>query len=357
MALVPLYGHQALRDRLADCIRRGALPQSLLLHGPTGVGKQRLALWVAQALLCERADPPCGQCRHCRFALELTHPDLLWVFPRPRPKDGDRDPDEVRADLAAAAQERLEAHGLYAPPSGSEGIFVATVRAMVHQAAITPAIARRKVFVVGDADRLVSQEGADQASNAFLKLLEEPPDDTFIILTSSAVGALLPTIRSRTAAVRVPTLPDDDVRAFVKDPTVKDALDRRQLPPSVAERLTLAAGTPGLLFALGDHSAANATASRFLDAASGNDRAALLRAAFLQGSTGARGSFSDALDALTVKLHARARTAATRGDDRLAVAATRAALLVEDAKLLTQNNLNPQLVSVRLLLQMREELA
>lgn len=357
MPLLPLYGHEALRERLRQAIRRDALPQSLLLHGVPGAGKQRLALWIAQTILCERRDPPCGECRHCRYVLGLTHPDLLWVFPRPRPKDGDRDAEEVRNDLVAAAQERLESHGLYAPPSGSEGIFVSTVRAMVHQAAVTPALARRKVFVVGDADRLVPQEGSEQAANAFLKLLEEPPNDTHVILTSSALGALLPTIRSRAAAVRVPPLADADVRAFLNDAVVKEMLDRRELPPSVTDRVALAAGAPGLLFALGNHSAASAAAGRLLDAATGNDRAALMRAAFMQGSSGARGGFADVLDALTVRLHTRARSAATRGDDHGADAASRAALLVEDAKLLATNNLNPQLVTVRLLNQLRDVLA
>ena len=57
--------------------------------------------------------------------------------------------------------------------------------------------------MIGDAERMVAQEGSDQAANAFLKLLEEPPADTTLILTSSEPGALLPTIRSRSVSVRV----------------------------------------------------------------------------------------------------------------------------------------------------------
>src|SRR5216117_3961468 len=152
MPIVPLFGHNDLRTRLGDAVARNALPASLLFQGPRGVGKQRLALWVGQLLLCERArdsNAPCGQCRNCRFAAELTHPDLHWYFPRPRQKDSDPDLDDVRADYAEATAERAHDAGLYAPPSGSEGIYVATVRAIVQQAVMSPAIAKRKVFVIG----------------------------------------------------------------------------------------------------------------------------------------------------------------------------------------------------------------
>ena len=53
MPLVNLYGHQDLKQRLLTSFRSGTLPASLLFHGPRGTGKQRLGLWLAQALLCE----------------------------------------------------------------------------------------------------------------------------------------------------------------------------------------------------------------------------------------------------------------------------------------------------------------
>ena len=121
--IVPLHGHAPLRRRLLDAAARDALPASLLFQGPRGVGKQRLALWLGQALLCEGAmddrpgGEPCARCRHCRYTVELTHPDLHWYFPRPRPKDADQTPAEVQADYAAARAERMERHGLYAPAS------------------------------------------------------------------------------------------------------------------------------------------------------------------------------------------------------------------------------------------------
>src|SRR4029079_4660165 len=107
------------------------------------------------------------------------------------------------------------ASGLYAPSSGLDGIYVATVRAIVQSASVSPAMAKRKVFVIGDADQMVSQEGSDEAANALLKLLEEPPANTTIILTSSEPGALLTTIQSRVVNVRVPPLATHDLESFL----------------------------------------------------------------------------------------------------------------------------------------------
>lgn len=351
MPLVPVYGHLALQDRLRDSAARHALPASLLFVGPRGVGKQRLALWLAQVLLCAGDEPrPCGACQHCRFSAELTHPDLHWFFPRARLKASDPSLDDVRQDYAEGIAERVKARGLYAPPSGSEGIYVVTVRALVRTAAMSPAMARRKVFIIGDAERMVPQEGSDEAANAFLKLLEEPPADTQIILTSSEPGALLPTVRSRVVTVRVPAVAESDVRAFVDDPAVAAQLKKMGVAGggSVAELVRAAGGAPGRLFAFDEWSSALENARSIVDAATGRDRAARYRTAFMQGGSGARGKYSDMLDALTTVLHERARAAVVAHDERTALGAARGIDAVERAKERAQNNANPQLLTASL---------
>lgn len=349
MPIVPLYGHTALRERLLERVRAGTLPQSLLLHGPAGVGKQRLALWLAQGLLCSEPEPPGGACRHCRFTLELSHPDLLWVFPRPRPKDSAPELDDVAQDMAKAIRDRVEHHGLYAPPPGSESLFVSTVRYLVHCAAKTPAIAQRKVFVVGEADRMVVQEGSETAANAFLKLLEEPPDDTWIIVTTSALSGLIPTVRSRLVAVRVPPLDEASIRAFVTDPAVSPALDEIGLPGSPDERARLAQGAPGALLASTMRREAVEEAERFLAAARSRDPRARYKLALAQGHVGARGGFSDVLDALTLALHDRLKRHAEHDDEARTRHTGRAIDAVEDAKRLAEANVSPQLITVQLL--------
>jgi DNA polymerase-3 subunit delta' len=347
--LVPLFGHRSLKDQLAAAIGRGALPASLLFQGPRGVGKQRLAIWLAQLLLCEKQEKePCGSCKQCRFTAKLTHPDLHWFFPRPRLKDSDPSLDDVSADQAEAVAERVESGGIYSAPPGEEAIYVATVRAIVQSAVMSPALAKRKVYVIGDAERMVSQTGSDQAANAFLKLLEEPPADTFIILTSSEPGALLPTIRSRVVSLRVAMLTNPEVKEFLAHPTVTAVLKKEHSGMSDSELLSLASGAPGRLFGQDAWEAAATNARALLEAASSGDDAKMFRAAFVQGTSKARGKFSDTLDVLTVLLHDRARDEATVSP-RLARGAAVAIEAVERAKELAENNANPELVTASLL--------
>jgi DNA polymerase III subunit delta' len=356
MPIVPLFGHEEAQQRLREAARRRTLPSSLLIHGPRGVGKQRLALWLAQLLLCEQqATAPCGTCRSCRFAGELTHPDLHWFFPRPRPKDSDPDLEDVRDDYAEAIRDRVDEDGLYEPPSGMEGLYVATVRAIVQQAALSPAIGARKVFVIGDAERMASQEGSEQAANAFLKLLEEPPDDTTIILTSSEAGSLLPTIRSRVVSFAAGTLNDAQMREFLAHEAVGSRLKKRKaLPADEGERLRFAAGAPGRLLAAESWGLALDIADRMLDAASNRSQGPRYDAAWSQASNKARGAFADTLDALTEKLHGRARDAARRGADGDAIAASRAVERVEAAKEKIIQNVSPQLITVNLIRELQE---
>lgn len=353
MSLLPLHGHTVLRERLTEAVARRTLPASLLLQGPRGIGKQQLSLWLARLLLCEtsdRASAPCGACKPCRMANDLHLPDLHWFFPRPRLKDSDPDLDDVRQDMSEAIAERLQNGGVYEPPGGDEAIFVATVRAIVQTAVLSPAMGRRKVFIIGDADRMVAQEGSDQAANAFLKLLEEPPADTNIILTSSEPGALLPTIRSRVVSVRVAPLSLDEMRAFLAEPAVANQLDLGG-QESIDELLQLAAGAPGRLIGREAWTVALGQARRLLEAATSPDHGARMRVSLSQGASGARGKFSDTLDALTVLLHDRSRTAAFSGNDSTAVASAKAIEAVERAKEMAGGNVNPQLVTASLLHQ------
>jgi DNA polymerase-3 subunit delta' len=354
VAIIDLYGHDQLRQRLLDSVRSGTLPASLLLQGPRGVGKQRLAISIAQELLCNNQEnAPCGDCLSCRWLAQLAHPDLHWVFPRPRLKDSDPDLEQIKKDYAEAIEERAEEAGLYPSPSGSEGIYVATVRYLVQLAAVAPAMpsGTRKVFIIGDADRMVPQEGSDMAANAFLKLLEEPPANTTIILTSSEPGALLPTIRSRVVTVRVPLVDDRAVRAFMEDPVVKQALDKN-VKASTAERVRAARGAPGAVFTGDTQTKATVNARRMVDAAT-KGRASLIHATALsQGVAGARGIFADTLEALVDLLGERARDAVHRNDPKAAAAASEAVDSVLKALTLTETNVSPQLIASKLVRQL-----
>jgi len=361
MPLRPLYGHVALKSRLAAAAASGRLPASLLLQGARGVGKQRLALWLGQLLVCERAladqlDQPCDECQQCRYSRRLVHPDLHWFFPRPKLDKSDPSLADVAADLGEAIAERMEADGLWAAPPGTDGLHVATVRALVHQASVRPAMAKRAVFLVGDAERMVSQEGADQAANAFLKLLEEPPPGTTIIITSSEPGSLLPTIRSRVVSIRVPTVARVDMENFLDDAVVH----RRLGAAPRNELLARASGAPGVLLGAESTTASYTAARRLLDAAllpsNPEGTAVRIKAAARQGVAGARGAFSDMLDALTVLLHDRVRKLVASGHESDARRTSMALVLVEDVKLRAHGNVSPQLLGASLIGSLHETL-
>src|SRR5882762_1911535 len=252
MALPPLVGHERVKTKLAGAQASGKLPQALLLAGPRGVGKQRLALWLAQLIHCEApGQEPCGHCRPCRLVASLQHPDVHWFVPVELGKrggtstgDADKQIDLVADALAEEMTARRE-QPLYGPPAGLASHPVASVRLLLRRLALTPAMGTRKVFIVGDAERLIPQLGTEVAANALLKALEEPPADSVIILTAADPNALLPTILSRVVRVRVARIADSDVTVFVQQ--TLGVTSKAEL----AQRVTAADGCIGKLLATG----------------------------------------------------------------------------------------------------------
>ena len=219
MGLHDLIGHEELRAPLPRAHASETLPAALLLHGPRGVGKQRLALWLAQLTVCNSptSDGPCETCGPCRMTRSLEHPDVHWYFPLPRPKAASRE-KLIDALEAARFQELAELRERSLAPSWSDdvrGIYLGIVTNLRRRASRRPTMAEGPVFIVGQAELLVPQEASPEAANALLKLLEEPPGQARFILTSSEPGMLLPTIRSRTVPVHVPALPRETVLSFL----------------------------------------------------------------------------------------------------------------------------------------------
>jgi DNA polymerase-3 subunit delta' len=137
------------------------------------------------------------------------------------------------------------------------------------------------------------------------------------------------------------------VRGFLVDPVVSSQLDTGQRTPH--ELVQLAGGAPGRLIGREAWQTALAQARRILDATTVTDRGARMRVALAQGASGARGKFSDMLDALTVLLHDRSRSAAESGNERDATGFARAVEAVERAKDFANGNVNPQLLTASLL--------
>lgn len=222
MSLHDHWGHVGLLETLARARARDSLPSALLIHGPRGVGKQHLALWLGRLLLCRNPgeDGPCETCPSCRLALKLEHPDLHWYFPLPRPKNAST-PERLARALEEARWEALaEIRENPLRPTFGDGprsLYLAAAQTLRRQAQHRPSMGDRQVFLVAEAEALAPQDSSSEAANALLKLLEEPPAGTTLILTSSEPGRLLPTIRSRTTHLHLPSLKLEEVMAFLQE--------------------------------------------------------------------------------------------------------------------------------------------
>lgn len=182
------FGHDDVRQAFRRAAERGRLTQAYVFVGPEGVGKQLFARKLAQCLLCERRPhrelEACGDCRSCRPFLAGSHPDFLVV---------DRDPGKRELTVAKLIGDREQ--------RGRAGLC--------HDLSLRPVVGLRKIAIINDADTM-----NDEAANALLKTLEEPPEGAMLLLIASHSDRLLPTIRSRCQPVRFGGLADADVAAI-----------------------------------------------------------------------------------------------------------------------------------------------
>jgi len=262
----------------------------------------------------------------------LQHPDVHWFVPvelGKRGGSGGSDADKQIELVSEALAEEMAARReqpFYAPVVGLASHPVAAVRLLLKRLVLTPAMSRRKVFIVGDAERLIPQLGTEVAANALLKALEEPPADSVIILTAADPNALLPTVLSRVVLVRVARLADSVVTAFAQQ--TLGNIDKAEL----TQRVTTAEGCIGKLFATDVPRSGHAEqAIRFLEDP--------LLFALGQVPFQARGGFTEMLDGLAEKLRGEAK----RGGDTEKL--VEAIALVMGARDLAQGNVNPQLLA------------
>lgn len=215
MGFNAVMGQTRVKRFFQKALEAERLSHAYLFVGERGVGKEAMALEVARALFCSRRTPfPCGQCRGCRRVAKLSHPDLVFVFPAPA-KVKESDYQTVVQSVVADPYQRAE---LWANPS----ISIDKVREIRRSAAYKSLEGRGRVIVLGDAERMTNE-----AANALLKLLEEPPDKSYLILISSRPNLLLPTIVSRCQVVKfAPLTPEEMAPALVQRQGVEEGRAR-----------------------------------------------------------------------------------------------------------------------------------
>ena len=180
-------------------------PHALLIHGVRGTGKLALAERVAQLLLCE--DParrPCGRCDGCRWLAAGSHPDFRRLEP------------EALAKEPVEFEEAPEAPAKRSKPSTE--IKVEQVRELAGFLNLRSHRGRLRVALVHPAEDM-----NENAANALLKGLEEPPAGAVFLLVSHRPSQLLPTIRSRCVALAVPVPPRAPALRWLAEQGAPDA--------------------------------------------------------------------------------------------------------------------------------------
>jgi DNA polymerase-3 subunit delta' len=208
-------GNESTVVHLRRAVASGRLPHSILLSGPAGSGKYTLSVLITMALLCERqprehhADGDlasfCAECRNCvRIAEAMDLGTLVEAAVAAREDLRETDKKETRVLI------QTHPDVLVLPPDPPQLLVkLGQVRSLIRSIYTLPSEAKRRVYLFPSAAFM------KEAANSLLKVLEEPPEYAHIILMAEHPGELLPTIRSRCAAVRLGGLPSTDLEALL----------------------------------------------------------------------------------------------------------------------------------------------
>jgi DNA polymerase-3 subunit delta' len=316
-------------ETLRRAIAGGRVHHAYLFDGPDGVGKERTAFGLAQALVCERraegSSEACGECRACTRAIL---------------REGDSRP--LHPDVVVLER------GLYDPVTigrkspETQDISIDQVRTLVlARAAFAPLEGRAKVFIVRRAEEL-----SISAANALLKTLEEPGARTHFLLLSATADALLPTIRSRTQRLRFGALPESVVAGLLVARGVERTL--------AGETARLSGGSMATAVALGDPDASaqrEEFVSRALAALEARDLGGALELAE-EAKKVDKGTLVVQIEALAAALAMQARASAGDTNRRADSAAARHALALAAVRQL-DGNASSQLAVEAMLMKMR----
>jgi len=218
-----VIGQERIKGLLRGVLEREKLPGSYLFYGPEGVGKDAMAFELAKAVNClnpqENGTAACDECASCTAIDAMSSPVVTFVCAVPKaPESGpkDDDIDAIREQLALKAADKY--HNIEIPRALL--INVEQIRELRMSLSRSLSGGKRRIVIMTEADKMNGQ-----AQNAFLKTLEEPHQNTILILTSSNPHHLYPTILSRCQDVRFDPLGEEEIADALVS---RDELERTQ---------------------------------------------------------------------------------------------------------------------------------
>lgn len=176
-----IIGHEKIIHHFQTAMKRGQVSHAYILEGEAGSGKKMLAQSFAQALECEEeGEEACNVCHSCMMAASGNHPDIIWVT--------------------------------HEKPNT---ISVADIRSQINgDIGIKPYSGKYKIYIIDQAEKM-----NEQAQNALLKTIEEPPAYAVILLLASQTGAFLPTILSRCITLSLKPVREDKIKNYILNHT------------------------------------------------------------------------------------------------------------------------------------------
>ncbi|MBI1768149.1 MAG: DNA polymerase III subunit delta [Bacteroidetes bacterium] len=221
MTFSSIPGLEEVKNKLTASVQSNHIAHALLFAGKSGSLSFPLALAFAQYLHCtnKNENDACGTCPSCSKSLKYIHPDTHFVFPLGNISN-DKDEERFRAEILKTWRSFLIdqpfgnlAQWMAAYDGEDKQALIAREesRKIVQALSLKPFESSNKVMIIWLPELM-----HPSAANGILKILEEPPPQTFFLLVTNAAEQLLPTILSRTQIVHVPLLDDEDVEIYLK---------------------------------------------------------------------------------------------------------------------------------------------
>ena len=225
-------GQEQAAELLGRSMMKNRLAHAYLFAGPEGVGKLTAALELAAAWVCSVTDSGyCGTCDDCKRVFRFQHPNVRFTIPLLEKTE--------QEDIASLFQARVDDGLSPVRIPGNSRIRIDQIRSMGRRLSLKSFEGKGHIEIIIDSDRM-----GVEAANSLLKTLEEPPDETIIILISSAWSALLPTIRSRAHLIRFRRLSENLIADIL--------MSRGGMNEEMAAETAVASdGRPGVALILG----------------------------------------------------------------------------------------------------------